>query len=201
MATCGNEKFLFIHVPKTGGSWATVALKAAGVKVEEEFGTTEFHPLLRELDRRGRFTFAFVREPLSWYGSLWSFRRKHQLHKHPVHGGLPYDRFIDLDFSDFIDQVAEHLPGYLSEQYEQWVGPTDDEIDFIGHYENLEADFMSALRMAGQEFDEHALLSTPARNFTAPPPPCPPEIKDHLIRSEHIAYARFYGIESTPTYA
>jgi hypothetical protein len=195
VATCGNDRFLFIHVPKTGGSWVSRALQAADIEVQEEFGPTAYHPLLSELDRRGRFTFAFVREPLSWYGSIWRFRNQHQFHKHPIHGGLPYDQFIDLDFPDFVAQVAEHLPGFLSNHYELFVGPPENEIDFIGRYENLEGDLVSGLRAAGQEFDEVALRSLAAINTTAPHPPCPEETRLRLMRSEGEAYERFYKSE------
>jgi hypothetical protein len=193
MATCGNDKFLFIHVPKTGGMWVTEALQAAGVEVHEEFGRTAEHPLLSELDRRGRFTLAFVREPLSWYGSIWRFRNYFHLHKASTEE-LPYDRFIGLDFPDFVDNVAEHVPGFLSDHYELFVGPPGDEIEFIGRYENLEDDLVAAMRTAGQDFDEEALRSFPPINVTGPQPECPQETKRRLMRSEAEAYERFYRV-------
>jgi hypothetical protein len=195
MATCGNDKFLFIHVPKTGGMWVTEALQAAGIEVEEEFGRTPEHPLLSELERRGRFTFAFVREPLSWYGSIWRFRNYFHLHKEPAEAQLPYDSYIGLEFPDFIEQVAEHLPGFLSNHYELFVGPQDSEIEFIGRYERLEDDLVSALRTAGQDFDEEALRSFPPINVTGPQPECPPETRLRLMRAESEAYERFYRSE------
>ena len=195
MATCGNDRFLFIHVPKTGGTWVSQSMKAVGIYAPEERGSTDWHPNLSELERRGRFTFAFVREPLSWYGSIWSFRRKHQYHKHPVLGGLPYDQFIELDFPDFVEQVAENLPGFLSTYYEQWVGSPDNEIDFIGRYENLKADFVSALWMADQDFDGDGLGDIPPINPSAPAPPCPRDIRNRLMRSEQGVYERFYRAE------
>jgi hypothetical protein len=195
MATCGNDNFLFIHVPKTGGMWVTEALQEAGVEVQEEFGRTAEHPLLSELERRGRFTFAFVREPLSWYGSIWRFRNYFHLHKAPGNDQLPYDRFIGLDFPDFIDNVAEHLPGFLSNHYERFVGPREEEIDFIGRYERLEDDVVAALRAVDQDFDEEALRSFPPINVTEPHPGCPQETRLRLMRSESEAYERFYRSE------
>jgi hypothetical protein len=196
MATCGNDRFLFIHVPKTGGMWVTEALQEAGVEVEEEIGATPEHPLLSELERRGRFTFAFVREPLSWYASIWKFRNYFHLHKGPAEGQLPYDRFIELDFPEFIDSVAKQLPGFLSNHYEQFVGPRDQEIDFVGRYESLEDDVISALRAAGQDFDEDALRSFPPINASGPHPDCPEEMKLQLMRAESEAYERFYRSET-----
>ena len=113
MATCGNDRFLFIHVPKTGGMWVTEALQEAGVEVEEEIGATPEHPLLSELERRGRFTFAFVREPLSWYASIWKFRNYFHLHKGPTEGQLPYDRFIELDFPATPDDPIDPPAGLV----------------------------------------------------------------------------------------
>jgi len=196
MATCGNDKFLFIHVPKTGGMWVTEVLQEAGVEVSEEFGATPEHPLLSELERRGRFTFAFVREPLSWYGSIWRFRNYFNLHKGPAEGQLPYDRFIGLDFPEFLENVATHVPGFLSKHYELFVGPRDAEIDFVGRYERLEDDVVSALRAAGQDFDEEALRSFPPINVTGPPPDCPEGTRQQLMHAESEAYERFYKSEA-----
>jgi hypothetical protein len=175
--------------------WVTEALQAAGVEVEEEFGKTPEHPLLSELERRGRFTFAFVREPQSWYGSIWRFRNYFHLHKGAAEAQLPYDRYIGLDFPDFVDNIAEHLPGFLSNHYELFVGPPESEVDFIGRYERLEDDVVSALRTAGQDFDEEALRSFPPINVTGAPPDCPPETRLRLIRAESQAYERFYRSE------
>ena len=196
MATCGNEKFLFIHVPKTGGMWVTEALQEAGIEVEEEFGATPEHPLLSELERRGRFTFAFVREPLSWYASIWKFRNYFHLHKGPTEVQLPYDRFIELDFPDFIDNVSKQLPGFLSHHYAQFVGPQDQEIDFVGRYESLVDGVISALRAADQDFDEEALRSFPPINVSGPHPDCPQAVRLQLMQAESEAYERFYRSET-----
>jgi hypothetical protein len=199
MATCGNDKFLFIHVPKTGGMWVTEALQEAGVEVEEEFGATPEHPLLSELDRRGRFTFAFVREPFSWYASIWKFRNYFHLHKGPAEIQLPYDRFIELEFPDFVENVATQLPGFLAAHYEQFVGPREDEIDFIGRYERLGDGVVTALRVAGQDFDEEALRSFPPINVTGSHLDCPEETRLRLVQAESEVYERFYKSGTAPS--
>ena len=195
MATCGNDKFLFIHVPKTGGNWVNAVFQMTGIQVQPESGQTPHHPPLSELDRRGRFTFAFVREPLSWYGSFWQFRNYHLLHKDPAHAGHPCDPFVGLDFPDFIEKVVEHLPGFLSGHYAQFVGRIGQEIDFIGRYENLEDDLVFALRTADQDFKEETVRSLPPINVTAPHPDCPQETRLRLMQSESRAYERFYKAE------
>jgi len=202
MTTVANDRIVFIHIPKTGGTWASEAMEEAGI-VLEKVGTGP-HPARRELDIGDRFAFAFVREPVSWYRSVWMFHRRI-----PQSDWPHLDEWIDLDFPDFLDRMAENNPGYLSTYYRLFVGPPDDEISFIGHHEQLADDLVTALHVAGQDFDEERLRSVPARNFeneetlygSVLPPPnrsalstdCPPDVKARLMESEREVYERFYS--------
>jgi hypothetical protein len=192
MATCGNDKLLFMHVPKTGGTWAVEAMTAAGIELAPEKDYP--HPTLSELDRRGRFTFAFVREPLSWYGSWWSHRRKTNKH---TEGDFMDEWIHSLDFPDFLKRVAEYprVPGhpvYLARYYEQFVGPPEDPIDFIGRYESLVDDLVTALELAGQAFNEASIRATPAINVSDSPKGIPPSIWSDFMLAEAETYDRFY---------
>jgi hypothetical protein len=205
MTTVANDQIVFIHIPKTGGTWVSEAMERAGVKAEK-FGNGP-HPELPSLDLEGRFAFAFVREPLSWYRSVWAFHRRFSQSDWPELG-----EWIDLDFPAFIDRMAENSPGYLSSHYTGFVGPANDEISFIGRYEHLADDLVTALHMAGQDFDEQTLRSVPARNFEneesmygsmLPPPDrsalptdCPADVRARLIESEREIYDRFYSEEA-----
>jgi hypothetical protein len=177
---------VFLHVPKTGGVWAVEAMKAAGIEFEP-IGVYGHHARY-DVDIGDRFAFGFVREPLSWHGSIWNFRRKE--------GFSGYlDPWISLDFPDFLGQVIEHQPGHLSMYYTSFVGPPDDEIDFIGRYENLVDDLVEGLRLAGEDFDEQALRALPPLNVSSSQPHCPPELRERMIRAELDAYRRFYPEE------
>jgi hypothetical protein len=189
MATCGNDRLLFLHVPKTGGSWVSKAMAVAGIDVAGE--ATELpHPELDDVDRGGRFTFAFVREPFAWYGSYWQYRRKRGLprQEHP-------STWADLPFADYIWACTVIRPGSLGRYFERFVGSPDAPIDFIGRFESLSEDLVRALGLAGQEYDKEALRAVPPVNRSSPPPPCPPEIRDELIRAEREVYERFYEVD------
>ena len=188
-----------MHIPKTGGTWVYDALPAAGVQLEQ--ATANPHATLAEVDRGGRFTFAFVREPLPWYRSLWKFHRRD-----PQYDWLHVGQFLDLDLPDFIRAMGHHHPGYLAHYYEGFVGTPDDEIDFVGHHENLREDLIRALRLSGQDFDEAVLRRYPARNYDGelelrdsrpllPPPsslPVPDEVAQFIASAERGLYERFY---------
>ena len=62
------RKAVFLHVPKTGGSWVSEAARAVGVPFEEHFAHGDQHGDLSYCPYPTRFKFAFVRHPLdlSW---------------------------------------------------------------------------------------------------------------------------------------
>jgi hypothetical protein len=187
MATCGTDRLIFIHVPKTGGTWVSKAMKTAGLRLEPE-GYSE-HPFFHEVDRRNRFSFAFVRDPLHWWGSEWRFRRNHHYRDLVNH---PYDRWLELGFDVFIEQVIEHCPGFLSRTYDRHIGTIEDSVDFVGRYEHLQDDLVKALRLAGEEFDEGVVRSLRSTNESGDPVWLLPEALHALMEAEKPAYERFY---------
>src|SRR3954466_5057152 len=143
-----GDRALFIHFPKTGGSWATHAMRGAGVELRP---FTVHHPTLEGLPGyQDRFRFGFVRHPLTWWQSYWRYRMER---------GWDPGHVVDSQaraeqFEAFAANVVERVPGYLSEKYSEFLGPPEDEIEFIGRFEQLADDLVTALKLAGEPFDE-----------------------------------------------
>jgi hypothetical protein len=193
VTTIVNEQMAFIHVPKTGGMWVTDAIRAGGI----EFDTMEEddHFMKSDLEAGDRFVFAFVREPFSWYGSVWRYHRVF-----PQAHWVDINEAIDLEFPDFLEQMLKNHPGWLSRYYKRFVGPRHDEIDFVGRYERLADDLVTALRSSGQEFDEGSLRALPPVNrfseeetgASLPDPSSLHRLRLRLYECEREAYERFY---------
>jgi hypothetical protein len=169
MATLLTPHARFMHVPRTGGTWATSALVAAGVPVRfldrptPGFVVSGHADLERSSDHAGRFTFAFVRHPLDLWRSVWAYRmsRDGWNPTHPIDSRARAD-----DFDEFIVKVIENLPGFQSQRIVRFIGPPEAEISFVGRFESLVDDLVCALRAAGETFDETALRRHPRRNFS-----------------------------------
>ena len=66
------------YIPKTGGTWGTWAMQSAGVEFEK-IGDTH-HLMKEEVEIGDRFAFAFVRDPFTWYASVWKYHRVNPLY-------------------------------------------------------------------------------------------------------------------------
>ena len=107
-----NNKLVFIHVSRTGGSSIKTALNLHEKKY------TEHHHLDSSYipkECKDYFKFAFVRNPFDRFVSLYHFRPK------------------GLSFSDWLDNITL--------TYVQQVDYGLDKLDFVGRYENLQDDF------------------------------------------------------------
>lgn len=123
---------VFIHVPKTGGTWCRAAIDAIGLpQFESGPGTdrwlTRSHAsvtraaptifqrnwLKKDTVRVERMTFGFVRDPWKWLASCWAdTRHKYGSHDNPELKKVKHwlGSCFRAEFSDFIDQVLEHAP-------------------------------------------------------------------------------------------
>ena len=186
MSALSGDGFAFVHVPKTGGTWAMQAMKRAGVKYEI-LGEGDPHPSQDKIE--APFRFGFVRHPATWYASWWAFFHE------KVHDYDPPNEFerrtMELSFPDFVNYVTETQPGFMIGLYNRYVGPPDDEIDYIGRYENLVEHLIHALRLADIPFDPEAIIQTPHANVAGERPMITPEQREAIYNAEREVYDRF----------
>lgn len=183
-------KSCFLHVAKTGGTWARAAIKASGIEYEEYSFEGDIHADLKHCPCPEKYKIAFVRHPLKQYRSYWQFKMGTGWDwKNPI------DRFCcSPGFHDFVRNVLEKFPGIISQYFENYVGSPGAEIEFIGKYENLVNDLVMALKRAGEIFDEETVRNYPPVNVSEHvrfPAEYTKELKEAVIKSEWRAMERF----------
>ena len=159
------QNAVFLHVPKTGGTWVREAARAGGATFSEYLVDGDQHGDLSHCPYPNRFKFAFVRHPCAVYSSYWRFKMRHGWDWRN-----PFDHDCALDsFTDFVRRVLDRYPGWCTQTFEDYVGPVTKTIEFIGRYERLADDLVLALRQAGEPFDEALLRRTPPANVSTWP--------------------------------
>ncbi len=145
---------VFLHIPKTGGSFVARALLLHVEGSREFYLDGNWHIDLKDCPDREKFIFAFVRHPLEWWKSYWRF-------KMGVDWSLNnpnLDPFVKSDnFEEFMENVLKYKPGFCTSVFERRIGDKANEIDFIGKYENIVEDLIKALKNAGEVFDENGI--------------------------------------------
>jgi hypothetical protein len=180
----------FLHVPKTGGSWVKKAIVAAGIPAREHSIDGYTHLGLEHCPPGCGFRFAFVRNPLSLYKSYWQF--KMTVGWDPANA---LDQHCQSDdFHVFVRRVLETAPGVYAAALRDFVGPVEAPIEFIGRYENLVEDLVTALTLAGEVFDASAIRALPPYNVSnkqKAPASYSPELEAAVRRSEAEVFQRF----------
>lgn len=173
------DRCVFIHIPKTGGSWVGEALRRS----TNVLATVNRHPTVKEV-KTPLFKFAFVRHPLSWYISFWGYRQR---------TGWRYDDVgIDWcgsdDLNRFLYNCLRRCPAYYSRMVDSRIGHS---VDFVGKQETLVDDLIEALNRAKQPFDESILRQTPKINVSAEYGEIDLDIARELIMTENGITTRF----------
>ena len=152
---------LMIHVPKTGGSWCRVVLRAAKLPTHEvgpnrHCGINAIHQ-----HAKNRFSFGFVRNPLVWMQSRWAYTMRNSKERAVV--GVPY---WSTDFNDWVANIVEKHPRFVlramltrlgyKESNGEW-RPGKHVVGFVGKTEHLCDDLVEALQRASESFDERAI--------------------------------------------
>jgi hypothetical protein len=160
-----EHNVLFLHTPKTGGTFVRRVLKRQLDVKTREVGFKHCHKdLVGPLRFREKpFTFTFVRHPVTWYRSYWlnKIRRpvdgSHWYYWQPKtlwHPNWEIDPHLGSDdFPTWIRNVSNR-GDYLLDMYRWYTGRgTRDEIDFIGKTETLLDDLFSVFDRHGIEYD------------------------------------------------
>lgn len=181
-----TEKSLVYHVPKSGGIYVKEAMRRSGLRygrckdIHSAFWLKREHSTYRSVideHKDGLFSFCFVRHPVDWYRSFWSYR----MMSRTLDLRSPPDWCWSPDFNEFVNNVLDTFPrGWVNNLYQCYVGKNADKVDFIGRQENLTDDLVKALNLAGEEFNEEKLRTTRRWNAAA----SKPKIGRHAIMDE-----------------
>jgi hypothetical protein len=184
------ERAVFLHVPKTGGTWVRDAVTAAGARFDEFRVDDDVHADLSYCPCPERFKFAFVRHPCDVYGSYWRFKVKEGWDQRN-----PFDLDCGSDsFATFVRHVLEKEPAWCSRMFADYVGPPERSIEFVGRFERLADDLVHALTEAGEPFDERRLRETPPVNRSRWPGGASAwnaDLVEGVRKSEEAAFERF----------
>lgn len=143
-----SHRFVFLHVPKSGGTSITDALVhlqspclVERLRSEKHLRARDLSSALPELCVEDLFVFAFVRHPYDHLASWWTY-----LMEHPFHPQYA-DTVAAGSFASWVRLHAER-PDVLQRDY------THDRngcalIDFVGHHERIEEDFAAVLERIG----------------------------------------------------
>ncbi len=173
---CGNSKFIL-----------NAKINRAIEKAQRKF------PSLDNLNKKSSapYRFCFVRHPLSWYESWWKYmsglgwndwgEENDPVNWHPnsILNGLGSD-----DFNQFVSNVINKRPGYVSELYFAFTKPG---INFIGKTENLSEDLMKVLDIQNLGYDKQAILDMNRVNVSkakVKQPEWDPEIRSITMKLE-----------------
>lgn len=155
MALVIPGRLVFIHIPKTGGTWVKTNLRPqiGGVIYTKANHANSWahhgHPDLKDLRDIEGFRFAFVRHPVDWWLSYWRHRQRR--------GGrwdldLQLDRDVKAESIDqYVSNILDRRHGYASRMFSRFVGEPGNEIDFIGKQEGLASHLKRALRLSGYD--------------------------------------------------
>jgi len=200
MALLINDNAVYLHIPKTGGTWFRHAMQASGIRYTEIGEQHNHFPLISDfMPPRfydDKFIFTFVRHPLTWYQSRWAFRVQHGWHM-----DHPFDfNCASNDFHDFLQRVLLFQPtGWLNYIYGLYIDNTPHQIDYVGRIETLVDDAVGILKTIGVRFDERKFRATPRVNESVLDgrtsgywAKYTPELLKRILDAEKTVLSRFY---------
>jgi hypothetical protein len=145
-----DHRRVFLHVPKTGGTWVREVFNRIGVYTEERGHQHDNYEQSKELRRRF-LRFTVLRNPWDWYASYWAHRCKEQW--------TPIWLIIDnacwsYSFPNFLSMVTTYHPGFLTKLYDSYAPELDELLppievfktrtltkDFLTYLDNMQIPF------------------------------------------------------------
>lgn len=153
----GQPSAVFLHIPRTGGSFIEKALQECTVRTSrwtknKAVGNVPRKHVTKDLlnpeaIKKIDHYFAFVRDPITYYPSVWMWLKRSVSEKifnwdwHPL--GDPASVWDD-DFNEWARRMAEEKPAWAFRLFEKYCGTEENPIcSFVGRTERIEKDFCS----------------------------------------------------------
>lgn len=140
------DKCIFLHAPKTGGTWALEVLRAQDLPVATLLapdGST--HPTVAQVQAVGLHLpiISTVREPVDWLRSFWRFfyARAWRQPAVPMPGFEPLLELAAPTFAQFAARYLQRRPGYVTELQRRYL----DGADWVCYQEGLSRGLVAAL--------------------------------------------------------
>ena len=157
-----NSQSVFLHIPKTGGSWVWSVIDKLGISTRYE-GRQHDNLEDSEQYRNGLSVFAVVRNPVSWFRSYWV----HRIRESWTGGGIVKQDDLDdcrcHDINGFVRLATDRHPGFLTEFYNRYI---DDSVCVL-KTESLRENLENHRIEIGERFDTSILHSSPRENCGA----------------------------------
>ena len=166
-------KSVFVHIPKTGGTWVRRAIEAS-MGIEKDSSEIEIdrvdkwgekvHAKIKDIKRElgesleDRFLFSFVRRPLDLLKSLYISK------VYPEIVDFDGEKEVNNDKISFKKFVYQRGPSFVTNLYTNYLQSPSGifpYVDYIGRTENLKQDLIEALEMAGEDFDRQVIENMP----------------------------------------
>jgi hypothetical protein len=184
-------KSVFLHVPKTGGTWVSRALEAGvkDCKIYWKNPHVDLTGLSKIPNTNGKKIFTFIRHPLMWYKSFWRFRMATFWCESPI------DSCKAERFEEFIENVLRTCSDYAGKQYMQFTDSNGLKPDYVGKTENLTNHLVEILKCIGENFDEQVIRNFPMIGVTNKNmwrAEYTPDHEKRMTASEQEAIDRFY---------
>jgi len=224
MAIILKNGSVFLHIPKTGGRWVGGVLYESGLvdyrlkprhldvphylqanHTQKSLWRKFQDRLPGSKNKTPPVIFTFVRNPFKWYESWFKFMSRDD--QQWRHWGGPNSKFEwhpvaalnglgDTCFNQFVENVHQQQPGFVSHMYEQY---TKTPISFIGKQEQLAEDLTAALSLSGIKLNPERLKSKPKFGVSWPQGPAlewDQALKKKIALDEYEGFTR-YGYQQS----
>jgi len=185
-----NKTNIFLHIPKTGGSWVNFVIENSNLDIEkigynkhttydyiasklnQSFDKSHiYRRMLPRFSSRKYKYFAVIRNPLTWYESFYKHQKRNNF---KIYGSLGnsyrwhvwscFSKIRANDFNLFMDEILEKYPGYLTYLYNTYL------LNSGAYYlkkESLRYDLYKLGKVLNINFDEELIFSSEKKNTSS----------------------------------